>query len=81
MRNHGVKSMGGHLLKTEMLLNARMKKLYGPAEPVPRHHLAYRGPQIMAGKILAATIRSITLFGTHQLDLAYIAQRSSVAER
>src|SRR3989454_693874 len=74
MRDHGVKAMGGHLLKTEILLNALMKKFYGPAEPVPRHNLAYRGPQIIAGKILAATIRSVALFGTHQLDLAYIAQ-------
>src|SRR3989441_8355697 len=74
MRNHGVKSMGGHLLKTEILLNALMKKFYCPAEPVPRHNLACRGPQIIAGKILAATIRSVALFGTHQLDLAYIAQ-------
>src|SRR5215510_6180677 len=74
MRNHGVKSMGGHILKTEILLNAFMKKFYCPAEPVPCHNLAYRGPQIIAGKILAATIRSVTLFGTHQLDLAYVAQ-------
>src|SRR6266571_9355738 len=74
MRDHGVKAMGGHLLKTEILLNALMKKFYGPAEPVPRHNLAYRGPQIIAGKILAATIRSVALFGTHQLDLAYRAQ-------
>src|SRR2546426_1906841 len=74
MRDHGVKSMGGHLLKTEILLNALMKKFYCPAEPVPRHNLACRGPQIIAGKILAATIRSVALFGTHQLDLAYIAQ-------
>src|SRR5215475_5231630 len=74
MRHHGVKSMGGHILKTEILLHALMKKFYGPAEPVSRHNLACRGPQIIAGKILAATIRSVTLFGTHQLDLAYRAQ-------
>src|SRR6478736_6732329 len=74
MGDHRVKSMGGHLLKTEMLLDALMKKFYCPAEPVPRHNLAYRRPQIIAGKILAATIRSVALFGTHQLDLAYIAQ-------
>ena len=55
MREHGVKSMGGHILKTEMLLNALMKKFYGPAEPVPRHNLACGGPQIITGKILAAT--------------------------
>jgi hypothetical protein len=47
MREHGVKSMGGHILKTEILLNALMKKFYGPAEPVPCHNLAYRGPQII----------------------------------
>ena len=70
MSNHGVQSLGGPLLKTEMLLNALMKKFYGPAEPVPRHHLACRGPQILAGKILAATIRSVPLCGTPQLDLA-----------
>src|SRR5215470_8201870 len=74
MRHHGVKSMGSHILKTEILLHALMKKFYCPAEPVSRHNLACRGPQIIAGKILAATIRSVTLFGTHQLDLAYIAQ-------
>src|SRR5215468_1243512 len=74
MRDHRVKSMGGHILKTEILLDALMKKFYGPAEPVPRHNLAYRGPQIIAGKILAATIRSVTWCGTHQLDLASIAQ-------
>src|SRR6266403_3221733 len=74
MRDHGVKAMCGHLLKTEILLHALMKKFYGPAEPVPRHNLAYRGPQIIAGKILAATIRSVALFRTHQLDLAHRAQ-------
>src|ERR687884_707675 len=74
MRDHRVKAMGGHLLKTELLLDALMKKFYGPAEPVPRHNLAYRGPQIIAGKILAATIRSVALFGTHQFDLAHVAQ-------
>src|SRR6266536_5375898 len=74
MRDHGIKSMGGHILKTEILLDALMKKFYGPAEPVPHDNLPCRGPQIIAGKILAATIRSVALFGTHQLDLAYIAQ-------
>src|SRR2546423_12154144 len=66
MRPHGVKAMGGHLLKTEMLLDTFMKKLHGPTHPVPCHNLACGGPQIIAGKILAATIRSVTLFGTHQ---------------
>src|SRR6266571_1225940 len=74
MRDHGVKAMGGHLLKTEMLLDTFMKKFYSPAQPVPHNNLACRGPQIIAGKILAATIRSVALFGTHQLDLAHVAQ-------
>src|SRR5262245_62597585 len=74
MCHHGVKSMGGRILKPEMLLNALMKQFHGPAKPVPRDNLACRGPQIIAGEILAATIRSVTLFGTHQLDLAHIAQ-------
>src|SRR5439155_8699434 len=74
MRDHSIKSMGGHILKTEILLDALMKKFDGPAEPVPHDHLTCRGPQIIAGKILAATIRSIAQFGTHQLDLAHIAQ-------
>jgi hypothetical protein len=71
---HGVKSMGGHILKAEILLDTFMKKFYCPAEPIPHHDLACRGPQIIAGKILAATIRSVSPFGTHQLDLAHIAQ-------
>src|SRR2546425_11239782 len=74
MRDHGIKSMGGHILKTEMLLDALMKKLSGPAEPVPHDNLPCRGPQTIAGKILAATIRSVAQFGTHQLDLAYEPQ-------
>src|SRR5207245_7695384 len=74
MRDHGIKSMGGHILKTEMVFDALMKKFYGPAEPVPHDNLPCRGPQIIAGKILAATIRSVAQFGTHQLDLAYVAQ-------
>jgi hypothetical protein len=65
MGDHGVKSMGGHLLKTEMLLDTFMKKFYCPAEPIPHHDLACRGPQIIAGKILAATIRSVAQFRTH----------------
>src|SRR6266436_3346656 len=74
MRHHGVKSMCSHLLKTEILLDTFMKKFHRPAHPVPCHNLACGGPQIIAGKILAATIRSVTPFRTHQLDLAYIAQ-------
>src|SRR5437773_12485277 len=74
MRQHCVKAMGGHLLKTEMLLDTFMKQFYGPAHPVPCHNLACGGPEIIAGKILAATIRSVTPFRTHQLDLAHRAQ-------
>lgn len=44
MRDHGVKSMGGHLCKTEMLLDTFMKKFHGPAQPVPYDNLACRGP-------------------------------------
>src|SRR5713101_5463201 len=66
--------MGGHILKPEMLLNALMKKFYGPAHPVPHDNLACGGPQIIAGKILAATIRSVPPCRTHQLDLAHRAQ-------
>jgi hypothetical protein len=55
MRDHGVKSMGGHILKPEMLLDLFMKKFHGPAQPVSHDNLACRGPQIIAGKILAAT--------------------------
>src|SRR5436309_10654338 len=76
MSDHRIKSMGGHILKTEILLDALMKKFDGPAEPVPHDNLTCRGPQIIAGKILAATIRSIAQFGTHQLDLAHVAQRA-----
>src|SRR5262249_16297463 len=72
MRQHGVKAMGGHVLKPEMLLDTFMKQFHRPAHPVPRHNLACGGPQIIAGQILAATVRSVTLFGTHQLDLPYI---------
>src|SRR5882672_1419021 len=35
MGDHGVKAMGGHLLKTEMLLDTFMKKFYSPAHPIP----------------------------------------------
>src|SRR5712692_2535241 len=76
MGDHGVKAMGGHLLKTEILLDTFMKKFHGPAQPVSHDNLACRGPQIIAGKILAATIRSVAQFGTHQLDLAHVAQRA-----
>ena len=74
MRHHGLKAMGGDILKAQVLLDRFMKKLHGPTHPIPGHNLACGGPQIIAGKILAATIRSVTLFGTHQLDLAHRAQ-------
>src|SRR5207249_6413116 len=74
MRHHGIKAMGGHLLKTEMWLDTFMKQFHGPTHPVPGHNRACGGPQIIAGKILAATIRSVTPFGTHQLALAHRAQ-------
>src|SRR6266704_1454044 len=74
MRDHGVKSMGGHILKTEILLDTFMKQFHSPPHPIPGYNLACGGPQIIAGKILAATIRSVTPFGTHQLDLAHRAQ-------
>src|SRR5262252_4896443 len=74
MRHHGVKAMRSYLLKTEMLLDTFMKQFHRPAHPVPGHNLACGSPQIIAGKILAATIRSVAQFRTHQLDLTYIAQ-------
>src|SRR3989440_9326152 len=74
MRHHGLKAMGGDILKAQVRLDRFMKKLHGPTHPVPGHNLACGGPQIIAGKILAATIRSVTSFGTHQLDFAHVAQ-------
>src|SRR2546426_8765009 len=76
MRDHSIKSMGGHLLKTEIVLDALMEKFDGPAQPVPHDNLTCRGPQIIAGKILAATIRSMAPCGTHQRDLAHVAHRA-----
>src|SRR5256885_15447583 len=74
MRHHGVKAMRRHVLKPKMLLDTFMKQFHSPPHPVPGDNLACGGPQIIAGKILAATIRSMTPFGTHQLDLAHRAQ-------
>ena len=74
MRHHRVKRMRRHVLKTKMLLDALMPKLHAPPQTIPGDNLAWRGPQIIAGKILAATIRSVSPFGTHQLDLAHMAQ-------
>src|SRR5919205_1363539 len=74
MRHHGLKAMGGDILKAQVLLDCFMKKLHGPTHSIPGHNLACGGPQIIAGKILAATMRSVTLFGAHQRDLAHMAQ-------
>src|SRR5262249_22126060 len=71
--HHGVKSMCGDILKTEMLLDTLVKKFHRPSHPVRGHNLTCCSPQIMAGKLLAATIRSVTPFRTHQLDLAHVA--------
>ena len=74
MRHHRVKRMRCHVLKTKMLLDALMPKLHAPPQTIPGDNLAWRGPQIIAGKIRAATIQSVSPFGTHQLDLAHMAQ-------
>src|SRR4029453_7765928 len=74
MRDHSIKSMGGHILKTEMLLDALMKKFDGPAEPVPHDNLTCRGPQIIAGKRLAAPIRARSPFRTTQPGPAHVAE-------
>src|SRR6266705_1575930 len=66
MGDHGVKAMGGNLLKTEVLLDTFMKKFYGPAHPVPCYNLACGGPEIIAGKILAATIHSLAFVPTRR---------------
>src|SRR2546428_10637220 len=76
MREHGSTSLGGHLRKTEMLLAALMKQFDGPAAPVPHDHLPCRGPPILAGKRLAATIRAVAPCGPHPRDLASVAQRA-----
>src|SRR5919204_2929392 len=74
MRHHGVKAMRRHVLKTKMLFDTFMKQFHIPPHPIPGDNLACSSPQIIAGKVLAATIRSVTPFRTHQLDLAHIAQ-------
>ena len=51
----------------------RLKQLHAPPQTIPGDNLAWRGPQIIAGKIRAATIRSVAQFRTHQLNLAPIA--------
>jgi len=39
-----------HVLKTKMLLDALMPKLHAPPQTIPGDNLAWRGPQIIAGK-------------------------------
>src|SRR5216683_239854 len=74
MRHHGVKAMRRHVLKTKILLDTFMKQFHSPPHPIPGDNLACGGPQIIAGKVLAATIRSVPPFRTHRLDLAHRAQ-------
>ena len=64
MGDHGVTSLGVPILKTEMVLDALLQEFSCPAEPIPHHALACRGPQIIAGEILAAPIRSVAQCGT-----------------
>ena len=74
MRYHRIKAMRRHVLKPDMLLDALMQKLHAPPQAVSRDNLTWGGPEIIAGKILAATIRSVAPFRTHQLDLAHMVQ-------
>src|SRR5215470_10158013 len=74
MGHHGIKRMRRHILPPKMLFDAFMPKLHCPPQAVSHDNLAWGGPEIIAGKILAATIRSVAPFGTHQLDLAHMAQ-------
>jgi site-specific DNA recombinase len=52
----------------------RLAHLYCPPQAVSHDNLAWGGSEIIAGKILVATIRSVAPFRTHQLDLAHMAQ-------
>src|SRR5438105_15847939 len=74
MRHHGVKAMRRHVLETKILLDTFMKQFHSPPHPIPSDNLSCGGAHIIAGKVLAATIRSVTPFRTHQLDLAHRAQ-------
>ena len=51
-----------HILKAQALLDCFMKQLNRPAEPISHDDLACRYSQIIAGEILAATIRSFSWF-------------------
>ena len=77
MRHDGVKSTGGHILEAQVLLDRFMKQFNRPAEPIADDDLACRYSHIIAGSILAATIRSFPWFGAHQRDLTYVAQISN----
>src|SRR5918992_4996329 len=57
----------GDVFKTQELLGFFMKKFYAPAEPVPQHDLAGGHSDIITGQV-AATLRSLSRFGTHQVD-------------
>src|SRR5262245_32206773 len=74
MRHHGVKAMRRYVLKPQMLLDTFMEQLHCPPHPIPSDNLACGCSEIIAGKVLAATIRSVTSFRTHQFDLAHRAQ-------
>jgi len=42
MRHHGIKAMGGDILKTQVLFDCFMKKLHGPTHPLRRFTLTDR---------------------------------------
>jgi hypothetical protein len=70
MRYHGVKSTRGNLLKTQVLLDIFMKKLYCPAQTIPEHDLTCCRFDIITGEILAATVRLFTAcWATYALRL------------
>jgi hypothetical protein len=62
MRHHRVKSTRGHILEAQALLDIFVTKLNRPAEPISHDDLACRYSHIIAGAILAATIRSFAWF-------------------
>jgi hypothetical protein len=62
MRQHRVTSTRGNILKAQALLDLCMKKLNRPAEPISHDDLACRDSHIIAGYILAATLRSFAWF-------------------
>jgi hypothetical protein len=66
--------MGGHLLTPEMVLDTFLQQVHRPPPPLPGHPLACGGPQSMAGKGRAATLRSVAQCGTPPGALAHMAQ-------